>query len=320
MRLLNMSAWELLKKLARRLSDNAATDRAAQLAYYFLFSLFPFLFFLVTLTAYLPVKGALDDLFQRLDPILPDQAMDIIQKQLDALVSRGLALSLWGASRAIDALRSSLNLSYDVKESRPWWKTQLLALGITILTSALMLVSVVALALGRSAGLWLAIKLQVNQIWLMVWALLRWPITALGVMTVLALLYYFLPDVKQEFRFITPGSVTGTLLWLLSSWGFTKYAEHFGSYDKTYGSIGGVIVLLVWLYITGLIFVVGGEINALLEHESAEGKARGARAAGEQAPPPVERPSISAPGATKSAENAARSRRRLWRPWRKSPA
>jgi len=149
-----------------------------------------------------------------------------------------------------------------------------------------MLVSVAALALGSSAGLWLATKVHVNQLWLMVWALLRWPITALGAMTVLALLYYFLPDVKQEWRFITPGSVTGTVLWLLSSWGFTKYAEHLGSYDKTYGSIGGVIVLLIWLYITGLIFVVGGEVNALLEHESAEGKARGAR----------------------------------WRPWRKSPA
>jgi membrane protein len=104
------------------------------------------------------------------------------------------------------------------------------------------------------------------------------------------------------------------------TWGFSVYAENFGSYDKTYGAIGGMIVLMTWFYISGFVFILGGEVNALLEHASAEGKAAGARAAGEAPPPEVERPSIAAPGAAKTAESAARTQRRLWSRWRKSPA
>ena len=328
MALLNMPAWVFLKKLAKRISDNAVTDRAATLAYYFVFALFPFLFTLVTLAAYLPVKNAIAELMARIDPLMPEEAMGIIDAQLHALATQqrprlltfGLLLALWSASRGVDALRTALNLSYDVKESRPWWKVQLLAVVVTIATSVLMLLSIAGLALGSSAGLWLAARLHVDQFWALLWAWLRWPITAGGVMLVLALLYYFLPDVKQEWRYVTPGSVIGTLLWLLMTWGFSVYAESFGTYDKTYGAIGGMIVLMTWFYISGFVFILGGQVNALLEHASAEGKAAGARAAGEAPPPEVERPSIAAPGAAKSAESAARTQRRLWSRWRKSHA
>ena len=328
MALLNMPAWVFLKKLAKRIADNAVTDRAATLAYYFVFALFPFLFTLVTLAAYLPVKNAIAELMARIDPLMPEEAMGIIDDQLHSLATQqrprlltfGLFLALWSASRGVDALRMALNLSYDVKESRPWWKVQLLAIAVTIATSLLMLLSIAGLALGSSAGLWLAARLHVDQFWALLWAWLRWPITAGGVMLVLALLYYFLPDVKQEWRYVTPGSVMGTLLWLLMTWGFSVYAENFGSYDKTYGAIGGMIVLMTWFYISGFVFILGGEVNALLEHASAEGKAAGARAAGEAPPPEVERPSIAAPGAAKNAESAARTQRRLWSRWRKSHA
>jgi len=328
MALLNMPAWVFLKKLAKRIADNAVTDRAATLAYYFVFALFPFLFTLVTLAAYLPVKNAIAELTARVDPLMPEEAMGIIDAQLHTLATQqrprlltfGLFLALWSASRGVDALRTALNLSYDVKESRPWWKVQLLAIAVTIATSLLMLLSIAGLALGSSAGLWLAARLHVGQFWALLWAWLRWPITAGGVMLVLALLYYFLPDVKQEWRYVTPGSVMGTLLWLLMTWGFSVYAENFGSYDKTYGAIGGMIVLMTWFYISGFVFILGGEVNALLEHASAEGKAAGARAAGEAPPPEVERPSIAAPGAAKNAESAARTQRRLWSRWRKSHA
>ena len=304
----DMTAKEFVKKLGKRVRDNAATDRAAQLSYYFLFALFPFLFFVVTLGAYLPVKGAIADLMMRLDPLMPDEAMGIIRTQLTRLTTQqrphlltlGLALAVWSASRGIDALRTSLNLSYDVKESRPWWRTQGAALLITVTTSALMLLAVAGLALGGHAGLWLAGHLHVDKFWPLLWDWLRWPITAVGVMLVFALLYYFLPDVEQQWRFITPGSLIGTALWLLASWLFSAYADNFGSYDKTYGSIGGVIVLMTWLYVTGLIFIVGGEVNALIEHESREGKAKGARAPGEAPAPPLERPSVAPPGAVKA--------------------
>jgi len=323
-----MPVWVFPKKLARRISDNAATDRAATLAYYFVFALFPFLFTLVTLAAYLPVQDSIQQILARIDPLMPDEAMGIIRAQLDTLTSQqrprlltfGLVLALWSASRGVDALRTALNLSYDVKESRPWWNVQALALGVTIATSVLMLLSVVVLTLGSSVGLWLAARLHIDQFWALLWGWLRWPITAGGVMLVLALLYYFLPDVKQEWRFITPGSIVATLLWLLMTWGFSVYAENFGSYDKTYGAIGGIIVLMTWFYISGFVFILGGELNALLEHASAEGKAKGARAAGEAPAPEIERPSIAAPGAAKTAESAARTQRRVWWRWRKSHA
>jgi membrane protein len=299
----------LVRKLFRRISDNAATDRAAQLSYYFLFALFPFLFFVVTLAAYLPVAGSVDEVMGRLGPLMPEAAEQIIGDQLKTLATQqrphlltvGLALAVWSASRGVDALRTSLNLSYDVKESRKWWRTQGIALTVTVVTSALMLLAVAGLALGGNAGLWLARELGVDRFWPLLWGWMRWPITALGVMLVFALLYFFLPDVKQEWRFITPGSVLGTLLWLAASWGFATYADNFGSYNKTYGSIGGVIILMTWLYFTGFIFVLGGELNALLEHVDSEGKAKGARAAGEAPPPKAERPSIAPPGQTKAA-------------------
>jgi membrane protein len=323
-----MGLWQFAKTVSKRISDNAVSDRAAQLSYYFVFALFPFLFTLVTLAAYLPVKDAVNQLMARLDPLMPEAAMQIIRGQLTKLATTqrphlltfGLVLALWSASRGVDALRTALNLSYDVKESRPWWKVQVIALSVTVATSALMLLAIAGMALGSGIGLWLAAKVHVDQFWALLWGWLRWPITAAGVMLVLALLYYFLPDVKQEWRYVTPGSLLGTALWLLLTWAFSMYAENFASYDKTYGAIGGVIVLMTWFYISGFVFVLGGEVNAVIEHASAEGKARGARAADEAPPPPLERPSIAAPGAAKSADTAERTRRRLWSRWRKSPA
>jgi membrane protein len=323
-----MPAGEFLKKLARRYTDNAVGDRAAQLSYYFLFALFPALFFLVTLAAYLPVKGSLDEALARLNDVVPAQAMKIIREQLTQLATRqrphflwiGVALALWSASRGVDAVRTALNLSYDVKESRPFWKTQGLAILMTVGTGGVMMLALAGMAVGGNAGLWLADHLHVDRIYAVIWSWSRFPLTALAVMFVIAVLYYFLPDVKQEWRFITPGSMMGTMLWLIASFGFSVYVTNFGSYDKTYGSIGGVMVMMTWLYLTGLIFILGGEINAVLEHASDEGKAKGARVAGEAPPPAIERPSIASPGAAKSAESAERTKKRAWRPWRRSPA
>jgi membrane protein len=309
------------KKLYRRWSDNAITDRAATLAYYFVFALFPFLAFLVTLTAYLPLREATQEMMVRLGEIMPTQAMDIINQQMGRLLdvqrpkvlTFSFLLALWSASRGVDAIRTSLNLAYDVKESRPFWKTQGMAVAITVLGAVLVLVSVTLIAFGGKAGEWLADQLNIERAYALIWSWLRWPITMLLIMFVAALLYYFLPDVEQEWRFITPGSMVGTVLWLLSTWGFTRYVEEFGNYGAMYGSIGGMIVLLTWLYLSGLIFILGGEINAILEHAAQEGKAQGARIAGEAPPPPELRPSAASPGAAKERSAAKRSHMRLWR-------
>ena len=306
-----------VKRLYEEYENDAVADSAAALSYYFVFALFPFLFFLATLTAFVPyIRRSVDLILARGHAILPEQAIGLVETHLRGLVDNprprlltlGLLATLYSASRGVDALRKTLNLAYDVKESRKWWRTELVAFGMTIGGAALVLVAIAALTAGGRAGFWLADRIGVEHQYVFVWSWLRWPVTALVIMLCAALAYYVLPDVKQKFKFITPGSVLGTLVWLLGTWGFSVYAAHFGSYNVTYGSIGGVIVLLTWFYISGFIFLMGGEINAIIEHVSPEGKDSGARAPGEAPPPASERPSAVPAGAADSAAAAARSK------------
>lgn len=309
----------IVRHLYREVVDDAVTDTAAQLSYYFLFALFPFLFFLVTLVAYLPLQGAVESLLERLHYVMPGQALSLVEGHVDSLLnnprpkllSLGLLVTLWTASRGVDALRKGLNLAYDVPESRPFWRTQIVAIGMTAAGAILILVAFTAFILGGNLGTALAERLQVGTQFATVWSWLRWPFTATIVMLAVALSYYLLPDVKQKFKYITPGSLTATVLWLLGTWGFTQYVEHFGRFNVTHGSIGGVIVLMVWLYISGLVFLLGGEINAVIEHEAKTGKQKGARGEGEAPLPLEDRPGAMPVGVAKSAVSAERRRRRM---------
>jgi membrane protein len=305
----------IVRRLWRELQEDVVSDSAAQLAYYFLFSLFPILFFLVTLTAYLPLRPAVEEGLYRLDGLMPPEALALVRGYVEGLLGSprpklltvGLLVALWTMSRGVDALRRALNLAYDVKESRPFWRTQPTSILVTVAGIVLVPTAFAGVVLGGKAGTLLAARLHVEQVFVLVWSWLRWPITALVVMLAAAVAYYLLPDVKQKWRYVTPGSVTATVLWLLVTWGFTFYVENFGSYDATYGSIGAVMVLLAWLYLTALSLVVGGAINAVLEQASVEGKAPGARAPGEAPPPREERAKAAPPGAAKSRSAAVRS-------------
>ena len=313
-----------LKRLYEEYENDAVADSAAALGYYFVFSLFPFLFFLATLTAFIPyIRRSVDTIMARAHAILPAQAVGLIETHLRGLVETprprlltiGLLATLYSASRGVDALRKTLNLAYDVKESRTWWQTELVAFGMTLGGALLLLIVDQPADGGRRAGFWLARKVGIAHEYVLVWSWLRWPVTALAIMFCAALAYYVLPDVKQKFKFITPGSVIGTLVWLAGTWGFSVYAGNFGSYNVTYGSIGGVIVLLTWFYISGFIFLMGGEMNAIIEHASPDGKNSGARAPGQPPPPPSERPSAVPAGAADSAA-ARRAPRAAFRPTR----
>lgn len=282
-----------LKRLGRALQEDAALDDAAQLAYYFLFAFFPLLFFLVTLTAYLPLSGALDAMLARARPLVPASTMRMIETQLRSLLNEprprllglSLAFALWTASRGLDGFRKSLNLAYRVTESRSFLRTQWLAFWTTLVTAAMVLLSFTLFLLGSRAGAWLANRVGIAPELALVGSWLRWPSTALVIMLVAALIFYWLPDVEQDFKFITPGSVTSALLWLVSTWGFTQYADHASSFNVTYGSLGGAVVLLTWLYLSALVFILGGEVNAVIEHASPEGKRPGGRGFGESAEP-----------------------------------
>jgi membrane protein len=308
-------SWKsLFQNLYREYERDDVSGSAAVLSYYFVYSLFPFMFFLATLAAYIPgVHDSVGTLLANAHNLLPPQALKIIEGQVRELVDRprphlltiGIVFTLYAASRGVDAVRKALNLAYDVKESRAFWKTELLAFAMTIGGAGLVLLGIAALVTGGEMGLWLAGRLRVAHEYVLLWSWARWPVTAFLIMLCAAVGYYVLPDVEQKFKFITPGSIIGTLIWLVATWGFDQYAAHFSSYNVTYGSIGGVIVLMTWFYISGFIFLMGGELNAVLEHASADGKAAGARSPDETPPPPEERPSAMPPGAVQRASVAA---------------
>lgn len=268
-----MSPREFLRRLYRNVVDDAITDSAAQLSYYFLLALFPFLFFLVTLTAYLPLRQPVMTALDRLKSLMPDEAMQLVRAHLDDLLGQTrprlltftLLAAVWATSRGVNAVRKALNLAHGVSETRPFWQTQALALGMTLAGAPLALLAFSAFALGGRLGEWAASRLGAGLQFQVVWSWLRWPFTLAVVMFGSALLYWVLPSRRGRFRPMTTGSAASALLWVGSTWAFTQYVEYFGRYNVTYGSIGGVIVLMLWLYLSGLSLIFGGEIDSVIE-------------------------------------------------------
>jgi membrane protein len=275
-----LGAKELARRVIHEIQKDECLGRASQLAYYFLFALFPFFLFLTTLLGYLPIPDLLDRLLETLGQMLPGEALQLVEDNIRQLVtgrrggllSFGILAALWTSSSALTAIIDSLNRAYDVEEGRPFWKVRLTAIGLTVGLSAFIVVALVLLTFGPQLGGWVADLVGLGRVFELTWNILRWPAIVCLLVVATALVYYFAPDVEQEWKWITPGSACAVLGWLLASLGFAFYVNHFGSYNATYGSIGAVIVLLTWMYVSGLLLLVGGEINAEIEHAAPSGK------------------------------------------------
>ena len=278
---------EIAKRTFNEVLNDDCLGRAAQLAYYFLFALFPFLLFLTTLLGYIPVPNLLDNIMDLLAQALPREALGLVQEHLRVLVSQprggllsfGIIAALWTSSSAILAITAGLNRAYDVEESRPWWKVRIAALLLTIALSLFVIAATGLLIFGPQLGTWLASSVGLGDLFSLVWNVARWAIILSFLIIALAALYYFAPDVQQKWRWITPGSVCAVGGWIIASLGFSYYVNNFGSYNATYGSIGAVIVLLTWMYVTGFVILVGGELNSEIEHAAPSGKNPGERTA-----------------------------------------
>lgn len=278
-----LSAKALARRVYHELTKDHVWGYAAELAYYFLFSLFPFFIFLAALLAYIPVPDLMEQIMALVREFVPAEAAGIIQDNVHELVNRprsgllsfGILLALWSASSAIAAIGECLNRAYGVKEGRPYWKVRGLAVVLTMGLAVLLISSMILLIFGPELGGLLADRLGVGAEFDLFWSLIRWPLVVFLMILTVALIYYFTPDVEQEWRWITPGSVISVLAWIAMSLLFGYYVENFGQYDKTYGSIGAVIVLLTWMYLSGFFLLLGGEINAEIEHAAATGKNRG---------------------------------------------
>ena len=279
---------ELLKRTFRATQEDNGMGLAAQLAYYFFLALFPALLFLLALASFLPAQDLVGRAVGLLQGAAPQEVITIITEQLKkiaegrqgGLLSFGVAAALWSSSAAMVAIIDTLNRAYDVEEGRPWWKQRVTAV---LLTAGVALFIVLALGLvvaGPQLAEFVVGRFGLSSAVEWAWKILQWPVVFILVATAVGLIYYFAPDVDQDFAWITPGSLFATLLWLVGSLAFRFYVVNFGSYNETYGAIGGVMVLMLWLYLTGLAVVVGAEMNAEVEHASPHGKAPGEKVPG----------------------------------------
>jgi membrane protein len=270
----DLASIRALKATVQEFQRDDALGIAAQLAYYLILALFPFILVLVSLLGTFGSEELASEVLGYFQQVMPEQAYEIIKDFTDNIISGkaeapglftfGILFTIWAASGAFAALINALNRAYDVQETRPFWKVRGIAILMTLGLSVLILIGVLLLVLGPQIGEAIANVFGLERTFLVVWEVARWPVALFFMMFTVALLYYFAPDVDQPFRWITPGGLIGVVLWVLASVGFNFYVSNFGSYNKTYGSIGAVIVLLLYLYISSLTILFGAALNATL--------------------------------------------------------
>jgi membrane protein len=271
------------------LADNCL-NLAAQLAYYFFLALFPALLFLVALVSFIPIAGLLDAINSTLARVAPydvlqlvmDQTLKIAHEKNGGLLTLGMLGTIWSTSSGVNAIISALNEAYDIQESRPWWRVKTIALGLTVALAVFIVVSFALVIAGPTLAEKIATKMYLGPAFEWTWKILQWPVVFGLVSLGMAMIYYYAPDAEQRWIWITPGSAVATLLWLLISLGFKFYVANFTSYNATYGVIGGVIVLLLWFYVSSFAVLIGAELNAEIEHASPYGKDPGEKEPGEK--------------------------------------
>jgi membrane protein len=276
--------WSALgKRVWAEMKRDDVFGGAAKLAYYFLLALFPLLIFLTSIIGLIVGSGTgmRHTFFNYLAQVMPSSAFQLIDETMWEIsnasgagkLSFGFLAALWAASNGMGAITQALNTAYNVEETRPWWKQRAVAI---VLTGALSVLIIAALAIvlgGGKVADYFAASYGFGVVLTTSWRILQWPIAFAFMLLAFALIYYFAPDLRdQDWKWITPGSVIGVVLWLLASFAFKGYLHFFDSYSKTYGSLGAVIVLMLWLYVTGLAVLIGGEVNSEIENESTKRK------------------------------------------------
>jgi membrane protein len=271
------SWWSALKRAVGRFRADNMTDSAAALTYYAVLSLFPGLIVLVALLGlvgqYPQTTNAILDI---IDQVGPQSAVDTFREPVESVVKNkgdagallgiGLVAALWSASGYIGAFTRASNVIYEVREGRPFWKLRPLQLVVTVVAVILLATLAVAIVLTGDLARAVGDKIGVGDTAVTAWSYAKWPVLLIAVMTIFSGLYYVTPNVRQRgFRWITPGGVLAVVLWVIASIGFSLYVSHLGSYNKTYGSLGAVVVFLVWLWISNAAVLFGAEFNAEIE-------------------------------------------------------
>jgi membrane protein len=278
-----LSGSELLRRTWRDALEDDVLGLAAQLSYYFFLALFPALLLVLAIASFFTLSNLTDDLGRSLGPFVSSQALELIQDQMRRLANNdsgglltvGVAGALWSSSAAIVSIVGALNRAYDIREGRPWWRVRLIAIGLTIAVAALVVVALALVLVGPTLATSIGETMGWGAAFEWTWLVLQWPLVFALVSFAIGLIYYFGPDADQDWSWITPGAFVATILWLVVSLLFKVYVANFTDYNATYGTVGGVIVLLLWFYLSSLAILAGAELNAEIEQASPHGKAPG---------------------------------------------
>lgn len=267
-----LTLTELAQRTWREANEDNVWGRAAELAYYFLLALFPMLIFLTSVVGFLP--DAQQEIFSALARVMPGDAMRLVSETINdvtrnrhgGLLSFGVFGTLWAASGGVTAVMDTLNAAYDAKEERSFWKIRLVAIGLTIALALLVVGGVVLIMFGDRFSEWCAAWLGLGPAFTVIWGVVDYVVGLALVFIGLELIYYFGPNLDQEWEWVTPGALFAVVSLIAGSLLFALYLRFAPSYSATYGSLGAVIVLMLWLYLIGLVVLVGGEINSEIAH------------------------------------------------------
>ena len=264
----------MIRQTAKEVVEDGCLGLAAQLSFYFLLALFPALLFLVALIGYVPVEDALDQLLTALGSVAPGELIALLRAQLDeissgrqaSLLTLGIAGAIWSSSAATVAIIDALNHAYDVSEWRPWWKRRVVALALTAALAVFIIVSLILVVVGPDAARRVAEWVGAAPAAVVLWSVLRWPVMIALVIVGVNLVYHFAPNREVRWAWITPGAVVATALWIGCSFAFKFYIVNFGNYTATYGAIGGIVVTMLWFYVSSLAILIGAELNGVIEN------------------------------------------------------
>jgi membrane protein len=282
---------EILRRtLVDAIFKHNCVGMAAQLAYYFFFSLFPALLFLIAVASYFPITRLIDEIVGSLGQFAPPEFLTIVTDQIrkisndeqGGLLTLGILTALWSSSTAMTAIIDTVNHSYGVEEGRSWWRVRLIAIGLTIGVAIFVLASFALIIIGPELAKPLAELLGLGAALEWTWRILEWPIAFALASFGIAMVYYYAPDVDQEWSWLMPGTLFATVVWFSASLGFRYYVINVTHYTETYGALGGAMVLLLWFYISGFVLLLGAVMNAKIEHAAPIGKNPGEKVEGER--------------------------------------
>jgi membrane protein len=280
---------DFVKLTSKEISEDHVMAFAGNLTYKALFAIFPFFTFLLSLLGLFNAESLVRDMIEYLSGVMPGTATQFIEDQLLGIVNSqaedaftfaaiiSIALALWGVSGAFRSVMEAMNVMYEVDEDRPFWKVYGISIFISLAVIVLLLTAFGIVIFGGSVGGGLAGFIGLGGVFQAVWSIVQWPIVAMVVLFAFALIYYFAPAAKQKFRWISPGAVLAFVFWLLFSLAFSFYVGNFGdgSYNETYGSLAGVIILMLYIYYSAVIMLVGAEMNQVIEWHIPGGKDEG---------------------------------------------